>query len=172
MASLMEDLLETLEKENTEYEKLVDLSTKKTPVIISADLEQLKKITDEEQEIVANINRLDKVRVDCMKTIAGVIHMDVDELTLGNLVQIFEKRPEEHKKLASIYDKLKDTISQMARVNNQNRELIQSSLELIQFDMNVLQSMKSAPETANYTKSANSTGDVMGIDRGGFDAKQ
>lgn len=172
MASLMDELLETLEKENAEYEKLVELSMKKTPVIVSADLDQLMQITDEEQLIVSNINHLDKVREDCMRQIAKVIHMDVKDVSLGTLVQIFEKRPEEHKKLASIYDKLKGTIDQMVRVNNQNRELLQSSLELVQFDMNMLQAMKSAPETANYTKSAYNSGDVMGRNRGGFDAKQ
>lgn len=172
MASLIDDLLDTLEKENAEYEKLVALSMSKTPVIVSADLDELMRITDEEQAIVSKINHLDSIRNDCMKQIADVIHMDVSAITLGNLVQIFEKRPVEHEKLASIYDKLKDTIAQMARVNNQNRELIQSSLELIQFDMNVLQSMKSAPETANYSKGAYNTGDMMGTGRGGFDAKQ
>ena len=172
MAGLMDELLETLEKENAEYEKLVELSMKKTPVIVGADLEQLMKITDEEQNIVSNINHLDKIREDCMKQIAKVIHMDVKDVSLGTLVQIFEKRPEEHKKLAAIYDRLKNTIDQMVRVNNQNRELLQSSLELVQFDMNMLQAMKSAPETANYTKTAYSTGDVMGRNQGGFDAKQ
>jgi len=172
VASLMEDLLDTLEKENAEYEKLLQLSMKKTPVIVSADLEQLQQITDEEQEIVSSINRLDKVREDCMRQIAGVINKDVKELTLGMVVDIFKKRPAEHKKLADVYDRLKNTIQQMKRVNEQNRELIQSSLELVQFDMNMLQAMKTAPETANYNKNAYNSGDMMGIGAGRFDAKQ
>jgi len=172
VASLMEDLLDTLEKENAEYEKLLQLSMKKTPVIVSADLEQLQQITDEEQEIVSSINRLDKVREDCMRQIAGVINKDVKELTLGMVVDIFKKRPAEHKKLADVYDRLKNTIHQMKRVNEQNRELIQSSLELVQFDMNMLQAMKTAPETANYNKNAYNSGDMMGTGAGRFDAKQ
>ena len=172
MASLMEDLLDTLEKENAEYEKLLTLSMKKTPVIVSTDLEQLQQITDEEQEIVSSINRLDKVRNDCMKQIAGVINKDVNELTLGMVVDIFKKRPAEHKKLADVYDRLKSNVYQMKRINEQNRELIKSSLELVQFDLNVLQAMKAAPETANYTKNAYSSGDIIGTGAGSFDAKQ
>ncbi len=172
MASLMEDLLNTLEQENAEYEQLLALSLKKTPVIISADLVQLQQITDEEQIIVSRINRLDKVRNDCMKQIAGVIHKDVNELTLGMVVDIFKKRPEEHKKLANVYDKLRDTISQMKRANEQNRQLIQSSLEMVQFDMNILQAVKAAPETANYGRNAYNTGAIMGTGAGRFDAKQ
>ena len=172
MASLMEDLLNTLEKENTEYEKLLELSLKKTPVIVNADLVELQQITDEEQEIVSSINRLDKVRNDCMKQIAGVINKDVNELTLGMVVDIFKKKPAEHKKLADVYDRLKNNVYQMKRVNEQNRELIKSSLELVQFDMNVLQAMKAAPETANYTKNAYSSGDIIGTGACTFDAKQ
>lgn len=172
MASLMEDLLNTLEKENEEYERLLALSMKKTPVIVDADLAQLQQITDEEQEIVSGINRLDKVRNDCMKQIAGVINKDVNELTLGMVVDIFKKRPAEHKKLAEVYDRLKNTVYQMKRTNEQNQELIKSSLELVQFDMNVLQALKAAPETANYTKNAYSSGDIIGTGAGRFDAKQ
>lgn len=172
MASLMEDLLDTLEKENTEYENLLELSIRKTPVIVNADLEQLQRITDEEQEIVSRINHLDRVRNDCMKQIAGVINKDAGELTLGMVVDIFKKRPAEHRKLAEVYDKLKDTVYQVKRANEQNRELIKSSLELVQFDMNVLQAMKTAPETANYNRNAYSSGDIMGNGAGSFDAKQ
>ena len=172
MASLMEDLLDTLEKENAEYEKLLALSMRKTPVIVNADLVELQQITDEEPEIVSSINRLDKVRNDCMTQIAGVINKDVKELTLGMVVDIFKKRPAEHKKLAEAYDKLKTTVYQVKQINEQNRELIKSSLELVQFDLNVLQAMKAAPETANYTKNAYSSGDIIGTGAGRFDAKQ
>ena len=120
----MEDLLSTLEQENAEYEQLLALSLKKTPVIVSADLEQLQQITDEEQLIVSRINKLDKVRNECMTQIAGVIHKDVNELTLAMVVDIFKRRPEEHKKLAAVFDKLKDTIAQMKRANEQNRQLL------------------------------------------------
>ena len=123
MASLMEDLLDTLEKENAEYEKLLQLSMKKTPVIVSADLEQLQQITDEEQEIVSSINRLDKVREDCMRQIAGVINKDVKELTLGMVVDIFKKRPAEHKKLADVYDNEDKYTVRPTAINNHNKPL-------------------------------------------------
>ena len=121
MASLMEDLLDTLEKENAEYEKLLDLSMKKTPVIVSADLEQLQQITDDEQEIVSSINRLDKVREDCMRQIAGVINKDVKELTLGMVVDIFKKRPAEHKKLADVYDNMEKYTIQSTVLDNHKK---------------------------------------------------
>ena len=51
MASLMDELLEVLEKEEAEYRQLVETSTRKKEVIIKADIRALEEITGEEQEI-------------------------------------------------------------------------------------------------------------------------
>ena len=69
MASLMENLIDVLEKESMEYENLLNLSMQKTPVIVSENLEQLAKITDEEQLIVSRINHLDHLRNEAVNDI-------------------------------------------------------------------------------------------------------
>lgn len=172
MASLMEDLISILEQENSLYEDLLKLSMSKTPVLISGDLEALSRITEDEQEIVNKVNALDKKREEGMKDIANVLGKDVKTLKLTDLIEVLKSRPAEQNRLAAIYDKLSDTIGQMKRTNEQNRELIESSLEMVQFDMNVLQAYKAAPETANYSKNALNSGAYMGNTKGGFDAKQ
>ena len=83
MASLMEELMINLEEVNNEYKKLIDLSMKKTPIIISADLDALQRITEDEQEVVNKINHLDRKREINMKDIANVINKDVDSLKLA-----------------------------------------------------------------------------------------
>ena len=151
---------------------LLNLPSSKTPVLISGDLEALSRITEDEQEIVNKVNALDKKREEGMKDIANVLGKDVKTLKLTDLIEILRSRPAEQNRLAAIYDKLSDTIGQMKRTNEQNRELIESSLEMVQFDMNVLQAYKAAPETANYSKNALNSGAYMGNTKGGFDAKQ
>ena len=172
MASLMENLMDILENEEAEYQTLLELSRKKTPVIIKGDVEQLTKITDEEQVAVDRINRLDKKRDEIMNDIANVINKDVKTLKLINLIQMLEKRPDEQKKLSKVHDKLSQTVSNMARINEQNRELIKNALEMVNFDLNLVQAMRTAPETANYNRGAYNTGSVMGNANGYFDAKQ
>ena len=172
MVSLMEDLISILEQEDSLYEDLLKLSMSKTPVLISGDLEALSRITEDEQEIVNKVNALDKKREEGMKDIANVLGKDVKTLKLTDLIDVLRSRPAEQNRLAAIYDKLSDTIGQMKRTNEQNRELIESSLEMVQFDMNVLQAYKAAPETANYSKNALNSGAYMGNTKGGFDAKQ
>ncbi len=172
MASLMEALIDNLEQQNEAYKSLLKLSMDKTPVIISADLDSLARITDDEQEIVSRINSLDRKRQESMKDIANVINKDVDSLKVVDLIDLLKARPAEQNRLADIYDRLRDTLVQMKRVNEQNKQLIESSLEMVQFDMNVLQAYKAAPETANYTSNAYSAGTYMGVDKGAFDRKQ
>ena len=62
-------------------------------------------------------------------------------------------------------------VHELARVNDQNSELLKSSLEMVDFELNLLNSLKAAPETANYSR-ANYTGGTLGVTRGTFDAKQ
>ncbi len=172
MASLMEDLIDALEKESVEYENLLEMSMRKTSVIVSENLEELAKITDEEQLIVDRINHIDNIRNEAVNDIANVLNKDVTKLKIADLIEMLAPRPEEQQKLAVAFDKLRDVAQHVARVNEQNRELIQSALEMIQFNMNLIHSMKAAPETANYNRGAYNTGDVIGMDRKSFDAKQ
>ncbi|MBR1931694.1 MAG: flagellar protein FlgN [Lachnospiraceae bacterium] len=167
----MENLIDVLDKECSEYEGLLTLSQSKTPIIVSGDLENLQKITDEEQELVSRIANLDKTRVEVTADIANVLNKDVNTLKIASLITMLEGRPAEQEALASAHDRLQDAVKELKRVNEQNKELLDNALEMVEFEMNVLQAMKAAPETANYNRGAYSAGDTMGVSKG-FDAKQ
>ena len=171
MASLMEHIIEVLEQENTEYRTLIKLSEEKTPIIIKADLENLNRITEAEQVIVARIQKLEKDRMSTMADIAEVTNLKPD-IKLGDLITMMDKHPEEQKKLQDLHARLKETMRRMKQVNEQNRDLLQDSLEMVQFEMNLLQSLKTAPETADYNSSAYANGSIMGSGTKRFDAKQ
>lgn len=172
MASLMENLIEVLEQESNEYEGLLSLSQKKTSIIVSGNLEELQKITDDEQESVSRITHLEKKRTETTADIANVLNRDVTSLKLTNLIEMMAARPAEQQRLAAAHDRLQSTVWELKRTNEQNRELLANALEMVEFEMNLLQASKAAPETANYTRGAYSTGDTMGVAGGGFDAKQ
>ena len=172
MASLMENLIEVLDLESTEYENLLGLSRRKTPTIVAGEMEELAKITDEEQIVVNKVHQLEQKREELMNDIANVINKDVKTLKLVNLIQLLGNRPEEQAKLAEVHERLKGTMKNMVRVNNQNRDLLGNALEMVQFDLNLIQALRSAPETANYNKGAYSSGSILANQKSGFDAKQ
>ena len=172
MASLMETLVQVLDNECTMYEKLLGLSSRKTAIIVSGDLKALAEITDEEQCVIGRIQRLEKERIVAMENIASVLNKDVDSLKLTDLIVVLEKRPEDQKNLAVQRDRLKGVTDNVRRVNGQNQELLLSSLEMVQFEMNIIQASRRAPQTANYSRALDTTGDCLGYTSGGFDAKQ
>jgi flagellar biosynthesis/type III secretory pathway chaperone len=172
VASLMETLVDVLDKECTMYEKLLGLSSRKTSIIVKGDLKALAEITDEEQYVIGDIQGLEKRRVTAMTDIANVLNMDVNSLKLTDLIKVLEKRPADQKNLALQRDRLVAVAGNVRRVNGQNQELLRSSIEMVQFEMNIIQASKRAPQTANYSRAADTTGECLGYTSGGFDAKQ
>ena len=153
MASLIEDFIDTLTKENEEYCTLLEISGRKTPVIVKGDVEALAKITDEEQVVVDRITALDKHREEVLKDIATVLNKDVQTLKIPELIKLLDRQEKEKQALSQIYEKLKVTVREMKTLNERNRGLIQLSLEMIQFDMNLMQAATSGPETGDYNRS-------------------
>ena len=172
MASILENLIEILDKENTEYKTLIELADKKTRSIVDGNLESLAKITDDEQVIVGRIQGMEKQRAKVLADIANVVNKDVETLKLINLIQMLGKRPDEQKKLTNVQEKLKSTIDRLREANEKNQMLLTDALDMVGFNLNMIRALKSAPQTANYSKSAYCTGSQLGMFHGGFDAKQ
>ena len=172
MASLMEELIDCLEQEEKDFSQLLILSRKKTPIIVNSEVAALEKITDEEQIIVGRINSLENKRETVTKDIAEVINKDVEELKLTTLIDLMSNQPKERKRLSDVHDQLSATVREVRQVNENNAELIKHALEMVNFDLNIIQAMRQAPETANYGRTAVNTGMMLGGSSGGFDAKQ
>lgn len=172
MASLMENLIDILDEQYEAYSALVELSAKKTPVIVAGSLEELQKITDEEQLAVDRVNAVDKKRLEVMNDIGNVLNKDPATLKLTELVTMIQGREEEQKRLENARAKLIQIGKELKTVNERNRELLENALEMVNFDMALIQSMKQAPQMGNYNRGAMNTGEVYGTNLKGFDTKQ
>ncbi len=168
----MENLIDVLDCENTQYEKLLELAESKTPAIVSGDIESLGKITEDEQEIVGKIQGMEKQRDKYLADIADVVNRDVETLKLIDLIQMLDKMPDQQQKLETVQKRLGATITSLREVNDKNQMLLTDRLEMVDFNLNMIRAMKSAPQTANYSKNAYTNGQSLGIFHGGFDAKQ
>lgn len=170
MASLMNELLEVLEKEEAGYRELIEASTRKKEVIIKADVENLEKIAGEEQEIAGKIKNIENRRISIMNDIANVLNRKVEELTIDVMIEVLKSQPKEQEELVNIRSRLKDTLTEMKTINEENQALVNQAMEMIEFDLTLVKSMRQAPETANYNRQASNTGELLGSS--GFDAKQ
>lgn len=170
MASLVEELISVLEKECEIYDKLLPIAEKKTNVIIKNDLETLRSITEQEHEVVDKVSVLERKRERVIFDIATVLNQDKETLNLTKIVKLLEQQPKEQKKLEMLHAHLKRTVNRLMDINYQNKSLIEESLEMIEFNMNLIQSTRRLPGN-NYTKGAR-TIDAPSLQTGMFDAKQ
>ena len=69
MASLIENLIDVLNKENSQYQELIKLSEDKTSAIVNNDVDKLQDILGLEQRNIDIINKLEANREDCVKDI-------------------------------------------------------------------------------------------------------
>jgi flagellar biosynthesis/type III secretory pathway chaperone len=171
VASLIDELISTLEKEYEIYQQLIPIANEKTRVIVKNNLTALQEITDKEQLAVDRIAALERKREDIIVNIKTVINRKSDSLDLKMLIHLMEKQPKEQKALSVLHDNLKNTIQRLVNINNRNKSLIQQSLEMIEFNMNFIQSTRMAPGNNTYTRGA-SKYDVLASGTGMFDAKQ
>ena len=172
MASLLENLIDVLDSENTEYDRLVTLAESKTSAIVAGDIENLGKIMEEEQEILGIIQGMDKKRYKFLADIANVVNRDVETLKLIDLIQMLESMPDQKQKLEGVQKSLRKTIDKLRETNGKNQMLLSERLDMVNFNLDMIRAMKSAPQTANYSRDAYTNGQSLGILHGGFDAKQ
>lgn len=172
MASLLENLIDVLDREHFEYEKLLILAEKKTTAVVKSDVESLSDITEDEQEIVGRIQSMEKQRIKVLADVANVVNRDVETLKLIDLIQMLEKVPDQQEKLRDVQERLEQTTEKLRSQNEKNQLLLQEKLEMVDFNLNLIRAMNSAPQTANYSKDAYTNGQALGIFHGGFDAKQ
>ena len=166
----MEDLLDVLGKEERQYQELIELGKRKREVVIKADIAALDVITAEEQDAASVLQNLAKHRNSVLNDMATVLGKNPESMTVTKMIGYLDAQPEEQAKLIRQRDTLLEAGTQMRAMNEQNEVLLKQALEMVEFDLTLLKSMRQAPETANYNRNAHNTGDTLGSS--GFDAKQ
>ena len=170
MASVIQELISILDEEQQIYEELLPIASEKTNVIIKNNLESLQSITTREQQALDRIATLEKKRSEVIVNIGIILNKKPADIKLKDIVKVLDNSPEEQRELAQLHDNLKRTVKRLVNINTQNRSLIEQSLEMIEFNMNLIQSTRMSPGN-NYSKSA-VTVDAPALQAGTFDTKQ
>lgn len=170
MASLMEELISTLSQEKDIYLTLLPIAEEKTKAIVANDLEALQKVTEKEKEMVDRVTALERKRSEVINNMGIVLGRKPQELTLTELICVAEKQPRDKEVLTELKDVLGTAVRKLEDINERNKVLIQHSLEMIEFNMNLIQSTRMV-QGNNYTKSAAET-EIGASQTGMFDAKQ
>lgn len=170
MASLVEELVNILEAEEKIYQTLIEYGERKRDVLIVADVPALEEITTLEQLKSDELISLSKRQIQTLSDIATVLGKTQEKMTVSRLIGFLGSQPKVQKQLTAARDNLIDAANRLQSLNDENIMLIQQALELNEFDLTLFKSMRQAPETANYNKSAYNTGSLLGSSD--FDTKQ
>jgi len=144
---------------------LKNLRTIKKDLIINDKTTELSELTNKENAVVGKIQKLDKIRITLMNDITNVLGQNA-RLTLTELSELMKNQPE-YERLYGLTLRTQETLDELKALNDQNRMLIENSLEYINFTVNVIRG-QALPEQAIY----DSSGEEIGLRQGFFDAKQ
>ena len=139
-----EELMEILKEEVDLLKTIKELAYQKTEIIINSKIEELSKISEEEEKIVDKMAGLEKKRLVLLDT------WGVDKkITLS---EIIEKVPEDNRDLIEIWEELTLLLIDIKDKNNLNNELLKDNLEWLDFNINLLTQTLS-PNTYDGKKS-------------------
>ena len=169
MASLIEELIMVLGDEERGYAEIIPVAEKKTRIIVNNDLQSLNSITEEEQALIGRISKLEKKRQEVIRNIGIVMNKKESELNFITIIDLLKDREKEQEELRKLHDKLKRTIDALKLINERNQMLIKQSIEMIDFDINLMQSLRTSPGVGQYNTS--SEVEIQGMNKGMFDAK-
>lgn len=171
MASIIEELIATLDGELVLYEKLIPLAEQKSVAVIENNLDSLAVITDSEQRILDDLILLENKRDKSVSNIKDVLGKRNENMNLDKIIRLLDRQPIERDRLIKVHDALKNVADRLQQVNMHNKSLIEESLEMIEFSMNFIQSTRMSPGSNNYNKEA-SFMDASSSRTGMFDTKQ
>lgn len=165
MASLIEELIETLEEQNKIYENLLEIASKKKVAIIENNIPNLQEIVAQENTIVGRNLRLDKKRSELFDDMGIVLNKK--NANLSDIIEAI-KGQEGEKSLIKIKEKAEDILPKLKNLNDQNQELIQMSMDYVEYSMNLIRGGATGKPT--YYDSAGNEINVS--DKKMFDARQ
>ena len=154
MAGLINELLTVLNEQAENYENLLALSREKHQVLVHNDVKSLQKITNVENIIIGNNQRLEKKRTKTIRDISTVLGKNESDMTLSLLADLI-KQQDEHPELVKVSQRLRSAVEELKEVNDSNKTLLAFSLDYVDFTMNLVRGAVSegAPNSIDITGS-------------------
>ncbi|MDF2521326.1 MAG: FlgN protein [Clostridia bacterium] len=160
-----EKIIDILNKENGHYKDLLELSNKKKNTVIEGKVSELDKIVKFEQNLIFDLGQLEKLREQELQKLCEMLGVNGKT----NVSEIIKHLPEPlAQKLLELQKSLGNTISELQNVNNINGQLIQQSLDYIEYSVNMITS--TGPTNSVYSD-LKGTGKGMDNKKRLFDTK-
>jgi flagellar biosynthesis/type III secretory pathway chaperone len=129
-------VIDILKKEHSYYKDMLEMSKSKKKIVIEGKVAELDKIVKLEQNMIFNIGQLEKKREEEVTKLCGILNLNSSQVTVSELSKVL--RTEQKKVLEDIQGKLQETFSELKTVNDMNGQLIEQSLDYIDYSINLI----------------------------------
>ncbi|MDF2635276.1 MAG: FlgN protein [Pelosinus sp.] len=147
MEEMWKNLLNVLHQIRTICQAFLTLSEQKQKVLVAANSQELEKIVKQEDSLLVEISKLEKMREKVIKEILIAHSVQDAEVSLGALKKI--AKPDVREQLEVFSKDLKEIMDQLGPLQILNSELIQQALGFINYNVNVLSQIAVGPTYAS-----------------------
>lgn len=137
MAGMINQLIDILTQQTTRCEELLGLAKEKKDAIIKNEIEELTKITNLENMVISQNNRLERQRNSLAGDIAEVLGKRGQQMDVSALLEAIAGQAEEAE-LRETGERLRNVLRELKEANDLNNVLIQSSLEYVEYSLNLI----------------------------------
>jgi flagellar biosynthesis/type III secretory pathway chaperone len=134
--SSLQQIADILERECQLYSVLLDLSRKKTQVIVDARISELEKLVEAEQRLIFELGDLEDKREEWVADFARQQGMEPKDITISYIASLAEGALKD--RLKQLQEIIYDIIDRQKQVNQVNERLIRNNLEFIDFSLGVI----------------------------------
>jgi flagellar biosynthesis/type III secretory pathway chaperone len=135
-ADMVNELINILNKEAAVYEGVLKLSRSKTDTIIAGRVAELEGVTRLEQSMILQMGKLEEQREELVDRLSVRLKVPAEDITVSSLEKLLEE--EQAEKLKACRKTLGRVLKELSDMNELNSKLIRSSLDYIDFSINLL----------------------------------
>jgi Mg2+ and Co2+ transporter CorA len=129
-------IIEILEKECELYTILLDLSYKKTQMIVDGKVKELEKIVEAEQRLIIQLGHFEDEREESIGRYAEEQGIEIKDITISYLIS--QAQDDLKVRLQKIQETLHQVVENQKEVNQLNERLIKNNLEFIDFSLGLI----------------------------------
>lgn len=130
------------------YEKAAELGRRKHSALVGIDMKSLEKVLNEEQLIIAKIQRLENARGDILKEMAKSDPSITSETKMADFIELAPDR-QLKAKLKILHKELSRQVEETVRLRDDNQILAQGALDAVKYHLNRLSSATIEPSYSN-----------------------
>ncbi len=138
MKNGIDELKQVLNSELELYKSLLDITVKKTDIIMEGRIKELDSITQLEQSFIIKIGKYEDTREKVVRKIASKLDVSIDtsEISISKILNHIED--EDSRELDNLKNQIIIVLEKLKEKNTLNSMLIKDSLEYINFNLNIL----------------------------------